>query len=214
LKKLLLLFIFIPVFLVGQQTKKMVDKETNETYFVLKSDKTIKHGEYNKFSYKKTRLIKGSYKQGLKDSIWECYDFDGHTILKVDYSKNELLYFNPKDKFRKYKIINSALGADTILSRNPIYLGGDDTFTSDIVVNLRYPTVAIQNGVSGKVYVSFVVDKAGKTDNFEVKHPLGFGLDQEAMRVLKLQTFNWLPGIQNGKSVDVEVVCPIQFRLQ
>ena len=199
---------------MGQQTKKIVDQKTNETYFVLKSDKSIKHGEYNKFSYKKTLLIKGSYKQGLKDSIWECYDFDGHTTLKIDYSKNELVYFNPTDKFRKYKIINSAQGADTILSRNPIYLGGDDTFTSDIVVNLRYPIAAIQSGVSGNVYVSFVVDKNGQTSNYEVKHPLGFGLDQEAIRVLKLQTCNWLPGIQNGQSVDIEVICPIKFRLQ
>jgi len=214
MKIILLLLIFIPALLFGQQIKKIVDKNTNETYFVLKSDKTIKHGEYNKFSYRKTLLIKGSYKQGLKDSIWECYDFDGQTTLKIDYSKNELVYFNPSDKFRKYKVINNTQKADTIISRNPIYLGGDDTFTSDIVMNLRYPIEALQNGVSGKVQVSFVVYKSGETGNYVVKHPLGFGLDQEAIRVLKLQTFNWLPGIQNGQSADIEVVCPITFKLQ
>lgn len=204
----------LPAILFGQETKRITIKETNETFFVLKSDKTIKHGEYNKFSYKNTLLIKGFYKQGLKDSIWECYNFDGQISLKYDYSKNKLLFYKPSAKFKMYKFINETENADTTLSRPPIFLEGDDAFTFDIVRNLRYPVEALQNGISGKVNVSFLVDKSGKTSNYKIEKPLGFGLDLEALRVLKLQPDNWLPAIQNGQAVDIEVIYPVTFKLQ
>jgi protein TonB len=81
-------------------------------------------------------------------------------------------------------------------------------------VNLRYPIVAIQNGVSGIIYVYFVVDKGGKRAIMWLNNRLDLAWISQAVRVLKMQTFNWLPGIQNSKSIDVEVVCPIQFKLQ
>jgi len=81
----------ISTLLFGLETKKIRDIEAGETYFVLKSDKTIKHGEYKKFAYINSLLVKGFYKQGLKESIWECYNFHGEIILKFDYSKNEQL---------------------------------------------------------------------------------------------------------------------------
>jgi len=204
----------LPAILFAQETKRITTNETNETFFVLKADKTTKHGMYKKFSYKNTLLIKGFYKQGLKDSIWECYNFDGQISLKYDYSKNELLFYKPGDKVRKYKFINETENADTTLDRPPIFLGGDDAFTSDIVKNLRYPVEALENGISGKVYVSFVVDKKGKTSNYKIEKSLGYGLDLEALRVLKLQPDNWLPAIQNGQAADIEVIYPVTFKLQ
>ena len=204
----------LPAILFAQETKRITTNETNETFFVLKADKTTKHGMYKKFSYKNTLLIKGFYKQGLKDSIWECYNFDGQISLKYDYSKNELLFYKPGDKVRKYKFINETENADTTLDRPPIFLGGDDAFTSDIVKNLRYPVEALENGISGKVYVSFVVDKKGKTSNYKIEKPLGYGLDMESLRVLKLQPDNWLPAIQNGQAADIEVIYPVTFKLQ
>ena len=88
---ILFLLALIPTILFGQETKKIRNLEDGETYFVLKSDKTIKHGEYKKFAYGRSLLVKGFYKQGLRDSIWECYNFHGEIILKFDYSKNEQL---------------------------------------------------------------------------------------------------------------------------
>jgi len=214
IKTFLLLLMLLPAILFAQETKRITTNETNETFFVLKSDKTTKHGMYKKFSYKNTLLIKGFYKQGLKDSIWECYNFDGQISLKYDYSKNELLFYKPGDKVRKYKFINETENADTTLDRPPIFLGGDDAFTSDIVKNLRYPVEALENGISGKVYVSFVVDKKGKTSNYKIEKPLGYGLDMESLRVLKLQPDNWLPAIQNGQAIDIEVIYPVTFKLQ
>ncbi|MDQ3049370.1 MAG: energy transducer TonB [Bacteroidota bacterium] len=212
-KTLLILLTVIPTFLFGQDIKKITDKENNETFYVLKSDKTTKHGEYKKFSYNNKLLVKGFYKQGVKDSIWECYGFDGQLTLKYNYNKSEVVTYKPNEivKDKKYKIVNST---DTILSRNPIFLGGDDYVLSELVKNIRYPSSAVENGKSGKVYVFFTIDKNGKTSNYHVDKQLGYGMDEEAIRVLKLLPDNWLPGLSNGQPVDVEIVYPINFRLQ
>lgn len=209
----LFLLALIPTILFGQETKKIRDTETGETYYVLKSDKTIKHGEYKKFAYNHSLLVKGFYKQGLKDSIWECYNFNGEVTLKFDYSKNELIFYKPGDTYLTYKIINNSDNPDTTLSRPPIFLEGEAAFTSNIFKHLRYPANALLNGIAGKVNVSFIVDKRGKTSNYKVERPLGYGLDMEAIRVLKLQPDNWLPGIQNGQAVDTEVIKSVTFKI-
>ncbi len=215
-KTILILLTIIPTILFGQDIKKITDKESNETFFVLKSDKTTKHGEYKKFSYNNKLLVKGFYKLGVRDSIWECYSFDGELTLKYNYTKNELVFYKPNDKVKdkKFKIVNSSNNSDTTLSRPPIFLGGDDFVLFELVKNIRYPSAAVENGKSGKVYVMFTVDKFGKTSNYHVETPLGFGMDEEAIRVLKLLPDNWLPGLLNEQPVDVEIVYPINFRLQ
>jgi TonB family protein len=214
-KSILFLLTVIPTFLFGQDIKKITDKENNETFYVLKSDKTTKQGEYKKFSYNNKLLVKGFYKQGVKDSIWECYDFDGQLTLKYNYNKSELVTYKPNEivKDKKYKIVNSN-STDTILSRTPIFLGGDDYVLSELIKNIHYPSSAVENGKSGKVYVVFTIDKYGKTSNYHVDNPIGFGMDEEAIRVLKLLPDNWLPGLLNGQPVDVEIVYPINFKLK
>jgi len=52
-----------------------------------------------------------------------------------------------------------------------------------------------------------------KTSNYKVERPLGYGLDIEAIRMLKLQPDNWLPGIQNGQAVDTEVIKSVTFKI-
>lgn len=215
-KKILILLTIIPTFLFGQDIKKIIDKENNETFYVLKSDKTTKHGEYKKFSFNNKLLIKGIYKQGVKDSIWECYNFYGELTLKYNYTQNELVFYKPNDKVKNkmFKIVNSNNNSDTALSRPPIFLGGDHFVLSEIAKNIRYPSAARENGKSGKVCIMFTVDKFGKTSNYHVETPLGFGMDEEAIRVLKLIPDNWLPGLLNEQPVDVEVSYPIYFKLQ
>ena len=60
------LFTFFPVILIGQKLNKITNSEKNETYFVLKNNQSIKHGEYKKFSYDNALLIKGFIKMVLK----------------------------------------------------------------------------------------------------------------------------------------------------
>ena len=214
-KNIAILMIVFPVLLFGQESKKVSITENNEKFYVLKSDKTTKHGEYKKFSFNNKLLVRGLYKKGLKDSIWDCYNLDGELNLKYDYTKSEVVFYKPSKttKERTYKVVNPSSSADTILSSPPLFLEGDDYILSEIVKNINYPKSAQVNGISGKVYVLFLIDKNGKTSNYHVNKILGYGLDLEAIRVLKLLPDDWLPGLINTQPVDVEIVYPINFKL-
>lgn len=214
-KTILFLLTFVPTILFGQDLKKINDNENNETFYVLKSDRVTKHGKYQKFSYNYKLLITGFYKHGVRDSIWECFNMDGDRTAIYNYTKNQLVYYKPTDKIKdkKFRLLNGNNNSDTTLSRTPIFLGGEDLVRSVLAKNLRYPSAALEKGKSGKVYVLFTVDKFGKVSNFHVESPQGFGMDNEAIRVLKLLPDNWLPGLLNEQPVDVEVAYPISFTL-
>ena len=81
--------------------------------------------------------------------------------------------------------------------------------------NIQYPVVEKENGIQGKVFITFVVDKDGAVTEAAVYKGLksGPGCDKEALRVVKLMP-KWSPGKQNGKSVKVRYILPINFKLQ
>ena len=215
-KTILFLTLLLPNYLFGQETRKISDEKTKEVFFVLTSDKTIRHGEYNKFGFGNKLMVKGFYKQGAKDSIWECYSFKGELSLKYDHTQKKLLFYVPNElaKERQYHILNPPASTDSILSQPPIFLEGDDGVYATISKEMRYPANASRRGKSGTVNVSFIVDKEGKASNFQVKKPIGYGLDEEALRAFLLLPQNWLPGKVNAEPVDVEVTYPVKFKLQ
>jgi TonB family protein len=215
IKSLLIILTFFPLILYGQQTKLIKDKENREEYYVLKSDKSVRNGEYSKFSSKNSLLIKGHYTNGLEDSIWELYNSNGEIFQKIDISKNELVYvkIEESEKDNLYKLINGNDKSLVALDRPPVYAGGNDNFLYELGKNLQYPEDAFKNGVTGRVFVSFIVDKNGKTGNYQVLKSAGQGFDEEAIRALKSVPENWFPGILNGNAVDIELSYPVTFTL-
>ncbi|WP_374948255.1 energy transducer TonB [Mucilaginibacter sp.] len=98
------------------------------------------------------------------------------------------------------------------LEEQPEPFGGMGAFSKFLSKNLRYPAAATDAGASGRVIVSFVIEKDGGLSNIVVERGAGFGMDQEALRVLKLAKA-WKPGRQNGQPVRVRYVIPINFQL-
>lgn len=211
-KSFFLLIILSPLFSYAQTTTKIIDEITNEIYYVLESNHSIKHGDYSKFTVNGAKFIKGHYTNGVKDSIWEVYNHKYELVEKFDFTKNELLHINLDDQEKnlKFKVINST---DSILDRVPIYLGGIYLFKPQLAKNIIYPQYAIENGAMGIVNVTFTLDKKAQISNYRVDNKLGFGLDQEAIRALKLVSNNWIPGMIKGQNVDVEITYPITFIL-
>ncbi|MDQ8006390.1 MAG: TonB family protein [Pedobacter sp.] len=83
----------------------------------------------------------------------------------------------------------------------PVYPNDDYRgFIKFIKANVNYPKAAIENQVQGNVYVSFVIEKDGSLSSAKVERSLGYGTDEEAIRVLKLSQ-KWKPGYENGKPV-------------
>ncbi|MFI5142215.1 MAG: energy transducer TonB [Bacteroidia bacterium] len=79
--------------------------------------------------------------------------------------------------------------------------------------NLKYPTMAINENVSGRVLINFIVDEEGKIISATLLNHVGYGCDEEALRVVKLMP-KWKPGMVKGKPVKVSFSLPIVFRLQ
>lgn len=92
----------------------------------------------------------------------------------------------------------------------PSYPGGMEKFYKFLNDNIKYPEVAKENNIQGNVFVSFTVEKDGSLTELRVDRKLGYGTDEEAVRVLKLSK-RWNPGIKNGKPVRVKYNIPIRF---
>jgi len=88
-----------------------------------------------------------------------------------------------------------------------------DEFRFFIQKNLKYPLEAKEQGVSGRVFISFVVDKEGNVRNVKVERGVNSHLDAEAVRVVKLSP-KWTPGTQRGIPVNVQFTFPIVFALK
>ncbi len=214
-RTIFLILIFIPLFIFAQKTKKVRDKDNDAIYFVLKSDKATKHGAYTLISHNNAVLAKGYYKYGVQDSIWEYYDFEGKLVQKYDFTKKELIYYflSEEEKNKKYKVVNGAESKETTLGRPPLYIGGTSNLYFNLWKNITYPRSARESGIMGTVNVKFTIDKNGKTSNFHIDKPLGYGLDEESIRVVKLISDKWLPGLLNGKAIDVEYTFPVKYTL-
>ncbi|MBN2612425.1 MAG: energy transducer TonB [Bacteroidales bacterium] len=101
-----------------------------------------------------------------------------------------------------------------IVEDMPTFQGGDqNTFRTWIQQNLKYPEIAAENGISGKVYVNFVVNREGNVVDAKVVRGVDPSLDQEALRVVRSSP-KWSPGKQRGKPVKVQFTFPIVFVLQ
>ena len=94
----------------------------------------------------------------------------------------------------------------------PKFCAGEEAMLKFLGENLKYPRIPLENGVSGTVYVKFVVDKSGKLRDAKVLRPVDQWLDAEALRVAKmLECFT--PGMQGGHKVDVYFVLPVRFAI-
>jgi protein TonB len=94
----------------------------------------------------------------------------------------------------------------------PEPIGGAAAWSKFLMKNMKYPDMAVDQHISGAVWVSFIVEADGKLSNFKILRGAGYGMDEEALRVLKMAPA-WKPGIQNGQPVRVSYNIPIRFIL-
>lgn len=99
-----------------------------------------------------------------------------------------------------------------VAEQMPQFPGGETEMLRFIKTNLRYPTAAQQNGIQGTVVLNFVVNREGKITNIKVVRGIGYGCDEESIRVLEKMPL-WSPGRQRGQPVLVSFTMPIRFVL-
>ncbi len=99
----------------------------------------------------------------------------------------------------------------TIVDNRPVPVGGMQTFYEYISNNLKYPEEASKNNVEGKVFIDFFVDENGNLTDVKCVKGIGFGCDEEGVRVVK-NAPKWIPGKKDGKNVKVRMIIPITFK--
>jgi|WetSurMetagenome_2_1015567.scaffolds.fasta_scaffold00723_7 TonB family protein len=134
------------------------------------------------------------------------------TTKKNDSSKNEKTGSDVKSTG---SVVNQDTDKDTfvVVEELPEFPGGKDAMAAWIISNLKYPAEAVKSKITGKVFVDFMVSSSGKVKNVQVTKPVNPLLVVEAKRVISSMP-DWKPGTQHGKPVPVQMMVPVEFKLQ
>lgn len=99
-----------------------------------------------------------------------------------------------------------------VVEQDPTFPGGYDGLAKFLSENIKYPELAKANGITGKVFVQFTVEKDGSVSNIKLIRDIGGGCGQEVIRVVQLMP-KWNPGMQKGKPVRTSFTLPVAFDL-
>jgi protein TonB len=101
----------------------------------------------------------------------------------------------------------------TVVESMPEFPGGMGELMKYLGTSIKYPPLAKESGIQGRVFINFVVEPNGAISNVKVLRGIGGGCDEEAMRVVENMP-RWNPGKQRGKAVRVSYNLPVKFTLQ
>ena len=127
----------------------------------------------------------------------------GGEVLKA---KEEIAQPEPPKHEEENKVFD-------VVEQMPSFPGGMPALMQWLSQNIKYPVIAAENGVQGRVIVQFVVEKDGSITDVHVAKSVDPSLDKEAARVVKAMP-HWIPGKQNGSAVRVKYTVPVAFKLQ
>lgn len=170
-------------------------------------------GEHN---YPKLESYKMAYKSCQELSGSEGKD----SILLINKSKkiynDAVKWYGKMHVEERWDSLKIEMGKEPevfkVVDRPPQFPGGLAAFYKYISQELKYPEEARRNGIEGKVYIQFVVNKDGSIDAVNAVKGIGGGCDKEAVRVIQ-NAPNFIPGMQEGKPVYVRMILPLTFKL-
>lgn len=187
--------------IIKQEPEKVVEQVKSSVKFtapIIKKDSEVKEEDEIKLDeVQKSDKAVGAFTVEGNDEV-------GGAVLKAkeDIAAPE----PPKHVVEETKIF-------TVVEQMPMFPGGDGALMGYLRDNIKYPTVAAENGVQGRVVVGFVVERDGSITDVNILRGVDPSLDREAMRVVKSMP-RWNPGKQNGSAVRVKYQVPVSFRLQ
>ena len=185
---------------VKVEEQKVVEKVKSSVKFtppVIKKDDEVKPEEELKSQedLNKTNTAIGSFDVKGNDET-------GGEVLKA----KEVIAQPEPPKEEETKVFD-------VVEVMPTFPGGQQALFEWLSQNIKYPVVAEENGVQGRVIVTFVVERNGSITDVQVAKSVDPSLDKEAVRVVKAMP-HWIPGKQNGSAVRVKFTVPVTFRLQ
>ena len=226
-----------------QITTRSGDKfsRLDEVYYVLKADKTVKDGSYQLLRNGKV-LVSGLYTHGQKDSVWKFYgrtgvvlskkwykagqrtgvwefvNFKGEPEWSYDFSTNRASVQRPAPVFQDTAIFYYRSESNTWVrdqvDQPLVVLLGSAEWLDFLNRTLRYPDEAVNKNQQGEVVVGVTIDEKGSITNYELIKTAYPSLDQEALRIIQLYPFEFVPAEKDGKKIKARFDVPIRFRLE
>ena len=183
------------------EPEKVVEKVKSSVKFtapVIKKDNEVKEEDEIKLDeVEKSNKAVGAFTVEGNDEV-------GGEVLKA---KEEIAAPEPpKQQVEENKVFD-------VVEQMPSFPGGMGALMSWLSQNIKYPVIAAENGVQGRVIVQFVVEKDGSITDVKVAKSVDPSLDKEAARVVSSMP-KWTPGKQNGSAVRVKYTVPVTFKLQ
>ena len=183
------------------EPEKVVEKVKSSVKFtapVIKKDNEVKEEDEIKLDeVEKSNKAVGAFTVEGNDEV-------GGEVLKA---KEEIAAPEPpKQQVEENKVFD-------VVEQMPSFPGGMGALMSWLSQNIKYPVIAAENGVQGRVIVQFVVEKDGSITDVKVAKSVDPSLDKEAARVVSAMP-KWTPGKQNGSAVRVKYTVPVTFKLQ
>ena len=134
------------------------------------------------------------------------FDVKGNDEAEGEVLKAKEVIAEEKPKEEETKVFD-------VVEQMPQFPGGQQALFEYLSKNIKYPVIAEENGVQGRVIVTFVVERDGSITDVKVVKSVDPSLDKEAQRVVKAMP-HWIPGKQNGCAVRVQYTVPVKFRLK
>lgn len=155
----------------------------------------------------KVLLEEGAYQNGYKQGVWRGQYEDGSYGYEEQYEKGIC-------QTGKAWSVGGAATKYTVVQQPPEFVGGMQALGQFLSQNLQYPQEAVRARAQGRVFVSFVINADGAVENVRVLKGMGYGADEEALRVVKKTNGHWKPGVQRGQKVSTNYNLPINFSVQ
>lgn len=185
---------------VKVEPEKVIEKVKSSIKFtapVIKKDNEVKdEDQIDLQKVENTNTSIGAFNVEGNDDV-------GGEVLKA---KEEIAQPEPPKHEEENKVFD-------VVEEMPSFPGGMGALMSWLSQNIKYPVIAAENGVQGRVIVQFVVEKDGSVTDVHVAKSVDPSLDKEATRVVKAMP-KWNPGKQNGSAVRVKYTVPVSFKLQ
>ncbi|MBK0404615.1 energy transducer TonB [Adhaeribacter sp. BT258] len=159
----------------------------------------------------------GNYSEGKRTGKWHTLAPWGDTVRTLDYNVNQVTYRNPQ--IRENMNFDVILPEGTVrksLQTAPLLIDKTDGQAINLkrTLKIKYPAEAGQSAITGQVVISYIVDENGNETNHKAESEIGFGCEEEIIRVLKLYPGKWIPGTYQGKPISTKHEFKFTFNIR
>lgn len=149
-----------------------------------------------------------------KSKMFSNYEETLNALISIDSMSIDVMKYVEKAKI---KIDTTITEVFYVVEEMPIFQDGGEKslekFRNYIQSNIKYPAIAMENGISGTIYVNFIINKDGDICNINIVRGVDPSLDNVVIEALK-NAPSWIPGKQRGENVAVSMAMPIKFILK